>query len=136
VNRDEQQAVITEALTRADEAMRAARALAASGLLRDAVSRGYYAALHHVRAVLLARGLEARTHGGMFQLLHREFIKPGLLIAVPGWQLAGLQRSRELADYDASVSFTASEVESLLQIVELFASDVRTLLRRDGHLPA
>lgn len=123
---------ITEALVRAREATRAAEALLAVGLCRDAVSRAYYAAYHYVRALLLARGLESRTHGGAFQLLHREFVKPGLLPGVPGWQLAGLQRSREMADYDSATEFSADEVRSLLALVATFAADAMAVLQREG----
>ncbi len=81
---------VADALARAREAGLAAEALLAAGLHRDAVSRAYYAAFHHIRALLFARGLEPRSHRGAFQLLHREYMKPGLLPSVAGWQLAGL----------------------------------------------
>jgi hypothetical protein len=125
---------VAEALTRAREATQAADALLAAGLHRDAVSRAYYATFHYVRALLLARGMESRTHGGAFQLLHREFVRPGLLPSVPGWQLAGLQRSREMADYDSAAEFSAQEVRSLLALVASFAADATSLLRREGML--
>jgi uncharacterized protein (UPF0332 family) len=80
--------------------------------------------------------LETRTHTGAFQLFHREFVKTGILSRVPGWQLAALQRSREMADYDTFTTFTAEEVASLLAIVGAFADDVMTWLRREGFLPS
>ena len=89
---------VAESLARAREAVRAAETLLAAGLHGDAVSRTYYAAFHYVRALLFARGLESRSHAGVFHLLNREFLKPGLLPHVSNWQLAGLQRSREMGD--------------------------------------
>ncbi|MCU0864148.1 MAG: HEPN domain-containing protein [Planctomycetes bacterium] len=131
---DEAKIAVAEALERAAEAARAAEQLLAVGLHRDAVSRAYYAAFHVVQAALRARGLEVRTHGGAFQLFHREFVKTGLATRVPGWQLAGLQRSREMADYDSSTTFTADEVRTLLGIVGAFTADVTAMLDREGFL--
>lgn len=132
----DRQTAVRESLSRGDEALRAADMLLASGLLRDAVSRAYYGVLHHVRALLHSRGLDAKTHAGAFQLLHREFVKPGRITAVPGWQLAGLQRSRELADYDESVAFARAEVDTLLGIARTFAAEARALLDRErGQSP-
>ncbi len=54
-----------------DDALRAAEALLALQLYNDAVSRAYYAAFHHARALLLLDGLEPKTHRGVFALLER-----------------------------------------------------------------
>lgn len=51
-----------------------------------------------------------------------------------GWQLAGLQRSRELADYDSAANFTADEVATLLTIVDNLAKDATAILQQDGLL--
>ena len=131
---DDKKIAIAEALERASEAVRSAEQLLAAGLHRDAVSRAYYSAFHVVQAALRARGLEVRTHGGAFQLFHREFVKSGLVTRVPGWQLAGLQRSREMADYDSATTFTADEVRTLLGIVGAFTADVTAVLDREGFL--
>jgi uncharacterized protein (UPF0332 family) len=123
---------VAEALTRAREAKQAAEALLAADLFRDAVSRTYYSAFHCIRALLSARGREARTDRGAFQLLHREFIKPGLLPGVPSWQLAGLQRSREMADYDAAAVFPAEDVRAQLDLLSALATAATEVLRREG----
>lgn len=61
-------------------------------------------------------------------------MKPGLLPSVPGWQLAGLQRSREMADYDSATEFSGNEVRSLLALVANLASDAMAVLGREGLL--
>ena len=121
-------------MARAWEARIAATTLQTARLHRDAVSRAYYAALHWVRALLLARGLERRSHTGAFNLLHRDFIQKGLLPSLSGWQLAGLQRSREMADYDSAANFTADEVATLLTIVDNLANDATAILQAEGRL--
>lgn len=114
--------------SRADEALRAARALLQSGLFADAVSRAYYGAYHYLRALLRTRGLEPRSHAGALHLLNVEFIRPGALPSGVNRLLAGLQRSRELADYDPSIRFDATDASALLDDAERFAAIIRPLL--------
>ena len=123
---------IREALARADEALRAAQALVDAGLFTDAVSRAYYAAFHYLSALLLSRGLEARAHGGALHLLNREFIRSGLLPTAHNRLLAGLQRTRELADYDPAVDFCADDARSQIEEARAFAADALEILRREG----
>lgn len=44
-----------------------------------AVSRAYYAAFHYACAVLLNKGLEAKSHQGMQRLFHLHFIRTKIL---------------------------------------------------------
>ena len=119
-------------LTRAEEAMRAAKALLGLGLHNDAVSRAYYAAFHYVRALLLTRGAEVKTHGGAIHLLNVEFVRTGLLASSHNRLLAGLQRARELADYDAAVTFSNEDAVAEIAEAEQFAAAADGLLRREG----
>lgn len=122
---------IADALARADEALRAARALLELGLHADSVSRAYYGAFHGLRALLLSRGLEPKTHAGAIHLLNTEFVRPGLFSSSHNRLLAGIQRSRELADYDAAVSFSRGDAEACLRDAEVFRADVIAILRGD-----
>ena len=125
---------VADAVQRARQATRAAEALLTLELHRDAVSRAYCAAYHWIQALLLARGLSTTTQSGAFQLLHREFLRPGVLPNVLGWQLAGLQRSREQADYESAIDFTSTEVRSMLAVVAALASDAEAILRNESLL--
>jgi uncharacterized protein (UPF0332 family) len=125
---------IADAVARGEQAMRAARALLGLALHSDAISRSYYAAFHLVRALLLTRGLETKTHAGAIHLLNTEFVRPGRLSSSHNRLLAGLQRSRELADYDAAVTFSAVDAASEIADAERFTADALALLRADGWL--
>jgi uncharacterized protein (UPF0332 family) len=123
---------VADEVARADEALRAARALVGLGLRADAVSRAYYAVFHLVRALLLTRGVEPRTHAGAIHLWNTEFVRNGLVPASYNRLLAGLQRARELADYDAAVTFSEEDAAAELSDAERFAADALALLRKDG----
>jgi uncharacterized protein (UPF0332 family) len=119
-------------LARAADALRAAKALVALGLGNDAVSRAYYAVFHYVRALLLTRGVEPKTHAGAVHLLNVEFVRTGLLASSHNRLLAGLQRSRELADYDAAVTFSTEDAVAEVAEAERFMAAADALLQREG----
>ena len=60
-------------LDSADQALRAASVLRDGALLRDAVSRLYYAVFHAARAALLVDGRHAKTHSGQLTLFTTTF---------------------------------------------------------------
>lgn len=126
---------IADEMRRAQESLRAAEALAGLGLHADSISRSYYAVLHFVRALLLSRGLEAKSHAGVVHLFHSELVRSGVFPPVHNRALAALQRSREFADYDAAVAFTAEDTEASLADARAFATDAIHVLQTTGHLP-
>jgi hypothetical protein len=62
---DNRRVHVAAELERGAQAAKAAQELLRLGLLNDAVSRAYYAALHFARALLLTEGVEPKTHGGV-----------------------------------------------------------------------
>lgn len=60
---------IREELSRAESALAASMLLADSGFPLDAVSRLHRSLLFRVRALLLTRGLEPKSHEGALRLL-------------------------------------------------------------------
>jgi uncharacterized protein (UPF0332 family) len=69
---------IADELARAAQAFQAARALTGLQLHADSVSRAYYGAFRCLRALLLSRGIEAKTHAGAIHVFNTEFIRAGL----------------------------------------------------------
>ena len=112
-------------LASAAEALREAEALFGLGMLRGAVSRGYYGLFHAVRALLFSRGLEAKTHGGVETLFHLHFIRANEVDPEWGVLFARLQGYRERADYGPAVGLSAAEVRGELDRVARFLELVR-----------
>lgn len=113
---------------RGDEVLNAARHLLSYGFYNDAVSRAYYAAFHWARALLFTRGLEAKTHRGVIQLLHLHFIKDGPLSTQVAEHLSHLETYRELSDYTAVTQFTEAQTREELARAEAFIAACRSLL--------
>jgi uncharacterized protein (UPF0332 family) len=123
---------VADELVRAEQAFQAARALLGLGLHADAVSRAYYGAFHALCALLFSRGLEAKTHASAIHLFNTEFVRASLMESSHNRLLAGIQRARELADYDAAVAFSKEDAEGCLRDAEAFAGDAIALLRREN----
>lgn len=126
---------IADELGRGEEALAAAAALIPLRLYADSVSRSYFAVLHHLRAALFARGLEPKTHAGALHLFNTELVRPGLFSSAFNRLIAGAQRVRELADYDAATVFSADDAAAQLADAQAFANEVRAFLLREGWLP-
>lgn len=86
-------------LQAAHDALRIADAALSLGVLRDAMSRAYYAAFHAARALVLVHGLEPRTHAGLFHLFNEHVIRPGQLEPRFNLVLTRLQAYRQASDY-------------------------------------
>lgn len=91
---------------RALEARGAADLPAEKGFLLDSVSRLYYWILHRVRAILLSRELEPRTHESTLRLFSLHFVKEGPFSSEQAHIFSRLMKYRLEADYAASYLFT------------------------------
>jgi uncharacterized protein (UPF0332 family) len=114
--------------------LRAARELLRVGLLNDAVSRAYYAALHLARALLLTEGIDPRTHGGVGAMLSLHFVVPGRLAAWHAKELARLEQFRTEADCNRFFVFTQEGAAEEVAVAESFCATGRALLSAGGWL--
>jgi uncharacterized protein (UPF0332 family) len=134
VTDDNRRTGIAQEVARADEGLRAADALLGLGLHSDAVSRAYYAVFHWLRALLLTRGVEPKTHSGAIHLFNTELVRNGLFSSSHNRLIGGLQRARELADYDAAVTFSAEDAAAELAQARAFRAAALSFLAAQGWL--
>ncbi len=125
---------LADEVARAELALQASSALLDLGLHADSVSRAYYGVFHYLRALLLTRGSEPRTHAGAIHLFNVELVRTGAFPSTYNRLLAGLQRSRELADYDPGVTFSADDARAELEDARDFAAEARAWMVREGWL--
>lgn len=114
---------IEEELARVHEAFAAANLLAQNGYYKDAVSRLYYSVLHVVRALLLSKGLEPKSHEGTLTLFASHFVKIGLFQPADSHVFSRLMKYRQEADYSPSYPFTQEDFN-------LFRTDAEGLIER------
>lgn len=126
----------TEELGLADEELRAADQLLATGLPRIALTRAYFACFHAVRSLLYADDLEPRTHKGTLHLFSLHHVKSGRFEPAAGRLLARLQKYREEADYGESFVVDEAGAREEIAAARAFVAELRVhvvaALDRDG----
>jgi len=123
---------IAEELARAKECLTSADLLFSHGQMADAISRLYYYVYHAVRALLLSKGLEPRTHEGTLRLLSLHFTKPGILDVEASHIFTRLMKYREEADYNPSYVFTKDDYGHFKREADSLFGRIIECLRKEG----
>ncbi len=111
---------IAEELKRADDALKAADLLFTNDLLSDAVSKLYYFLLYHIRALLLTKSLEPRSHEGALRLFGLHFVKENVFSTDASHVFSKMMKYREEADYNPMYQFTKEDyVEFRAEVVSV-----------------
>jgi uncharacterized protein (UPF0332 family) len=119
---------------RGDASLEAAEILLQAGKLADAVSRAYYGAFHHARALLLMLGEEPMSHTGVERLLHRDLVRPKTLDPDVARLFSRLQKMRLDADYTAEFVFTFGGATEEVSAARRFVAAARDILVQQGWL--
>jgi len=125
---------IHEEIERAKKAIEAAVLLFEKGFLSDAVSRLYYFLLYNIRALLLTKGLEPKSHEGALRLLGLHFIKEGLFEAKTSHIFSKLMKYREEADYNPSYIFTKEDFIEFKKEAEELSDRIKAYLKNTGYI--
>lgn len=125
---------IEEEIQRADEILKASLLLAEKTYFSDAVSRLYYFLLHYIRALLLTKELEPRSHEGALRLLSLHFVKEGILTPSSSHIFSKLMKYREEADYNPSYVFTQEDFTLLQKEAKKLTREIRTYLKKKAYL--
>ena len=99
-----------------------------SSHISDAISRLYYFVLYNVRALLLSKGLEPRSHDGALRLLGLYFVREGLMDKRAAQVFSKLMKFREEADYNPISMFTKEDFVAFKEEAGIFAASVKSYL--------
>ena len=121
-------------LAKADENMAAATHNSAEEFYGVAVNRAYYAMYCAVQALLLTKGIHAKTHKGLFTKFSEEYIKTGLLPRAMSGMLTSTEDLRIDADYDFENIITKENAMTGLENATLFIGEVKKYLTNVGLL--
>lgn len=119
-------------IQRGNDSLKSAEALVELDLILDGLSRAYYAALHHARALLLSIDIIPKSHKGALTLFSLHFIKTGIISKEIGVIFSILQKIREDSDYEIGTFYERSEAERLLEDTRLFCMTVLEVLKLNG----
>jgi hypothetical protein len=125
---------IREEIERATEARKAAELLFSNDFIKDAVSKLYYFLLYSIRALLLTKGLEPKSHEGALRLFGLHFVKQGLFISQDSHVFSKLMKFREEADYNPSCVFSEEDFRDLaIEADDLFLK-IKAYLKEKEYL--
>lgn len=100
------------------------------GYYRSAISRSYYAAFDLTRALLLTRGVIAKTHRGLANQFSKIIVKDEKLISDKHskWLYSAVGK-RQKADYDVRKHFSKSEANEIFQSAKEFIEEIKKYLK-------
>ena len=124
----EQEALIRYRIQRAHETLDEALLLFTAGHLNTYVNRLYYASFYAVYALLLTKEISTSKHAHLRSLLHRDYVKNGLISVEMGRHFDLLFDSRQESDYADFVTFQKDEVEPWLDRTKSFVTHVEQLI--------
>ncbi len=119
---------------RASEMLSEAELLYNNNFTAGAVSRLYYSLLHTIRALLLTKGLEPKSHEGALRLFGIHFIKEGIFQTKASHIFSKLMKYREEADYNPVYKFTKEDFIEFKKDVEEVTDRIKAYLEEKGYL--
>ncbi len=103
--------------------------LQTGGYYNAAMARLYYACFHAASALLIANGMETKTHNGVRTILGREFVQTGKFSPELGRFYTKMYNKRQDGDYDSFIFFEDKDVEEVLPYVKQFVEEVKKNIR-------
>jgi len=126
----EERALIEYRVERARETLGEARIMFDAGRINTYVSRLYYACFYAVSALLLTRNFSTSKHGYLRSLMHREFVKTGLIPKDLSRHFDVLFDSRLEGDYADFVRFKAEDVAGWLERTQAFIKHIEGIIAK------
>ena len=120
LNIEEKKAIIEYRIQKAWKSFQEATDNAHLGHWTLAASRLYYAAYYMASALLVDRGIIARSHSGVIHIIGAEFVKKELLPKEDGRLISRLFNMRQSGDYDDLFDWTEEEVQPFFAQTESF----------------
>ncbi len=99
----------------------------ANGYYNTAVNRMYYACYYAASALLIAYGIETKSHDGVRQQLGKQMVLTGKLPTELGKFYSQLFSKRTAADYEDFICQDLETVEELLPTAQLFVKTIEQM---------
>ena len=93
-----------------------------------AASRLYYATYYMASALLVGKGIVARSHSGVIHIIGAEFVKKGLLSKEDGRLFSRLFNMRQSGDYDDLFDWTEEEVSPFFEKTKSLLNTMKLLI--------
>ncbi len=125
----EENSLIKYRMERAHETLDEAKILFDAGRINAYVNRLYYACFYAVSALLRTKGFSTSRHSQLRSLLHREFVKAGIIPKELAKHFDILFDSRLEGDYSDFIHFNADDVTIWLERSKEFVDHIDRLIQ-------
>ena len=113
-------------ISRAEERLEEAKILFRKKHCNGAISRAYYSFFETAHAVLITKGISAKTHAGLITLFSLHFVKTKQIPVKFIRFFKQAKEAREEADYGLLKKFTKKETEKIIETAEEFIKLVKS----------
>ncbi len=97
---------------------------------RSCIKEMYFACFHMATALLASKGLRAKSHDAIHQLLALHFVKPAVMLADTAKKYNALMERRHVADYKTFIPVDASDIAELKPWVSSFIGQCLDVLHK------
>lgn len=125
---EEKKSIIEYRIQKAWDGVQEAEDNARLGHWTLAASRLYYATYYMASALLVDKGITARSHSGVIHILGSEFVKKDLLTKDEGRLISRLFGMRQSGDYDDLFDWTEEEVLPFFDKTKAFLKRMEDLI--------
>ena len=95
-----------------------------------AVNRMYYACYYAASAILIAKGVETKSHDGVRRIVGQELVLKGVIDAEYERLYSQLSSKRDSGDYEDFINHDLRTVESLFPIAKSFVAIIDDSVNR------
>ena len=96
-----------------------------NGFYNTAVNRLYYACYYAATAILIANGIEVKSHDGVRMNLGKYIVQEGILTPELGRYFSRLFSKRSTGDYDDFFNHSIETVDELMPDAKLFIQTIK-----------
>ena len=97
----------------------------ANGFYNTAVNRLYYACYYAATVILIANGIEVKSHDGVRMNLGKYIVQEGILSPELGRYFSRLFSKRSTGDYDDFFNHSLETVDELMPDAKLFIQTIK-----------
>ena len=128
LNAEERAALAAYRIEKAEKTFIEAKDNATMGHWSLAANRLYYAAYYISSALLISRGLAAKTHEGVNVLINKHFVNKDMLEISESALLSRLQSIRRTGDYDDLLDWSEEDIKPYFPLTRKYIDKVKTLI--------
>ena len=130
LTKEQRIAIVQYRMENANNTLKEVESHIQNGFYNTAVNRMYYACYYAASAILIAHGIETKSHDGVRRMVGQELVLKGVLDAEYGRFYSQLFSKRETGDHEDFINHDLKTVESLFPVARSFVAIIEDCVSR------